>query len=47
MKSRWRAALFGALALIVVFTVTCYVFYLKRQTAGLLAARRTPEAVAL
>lgn len=46
MKRRWRAALFGALAIIVVFAVTCYVFYLKRQTAALLAARKTPEAVA-
>lgn len=45
MKRRWRAALLGALTLVVVFGVTCYVFYLKQQTAAMLAARKPSESV--
>lgn len=45
MKHRRRAALLGALTLVVVFSITCYVLYLKRQTAEMLTARKPSEAV--
>ena len=45
MKRRRLTAALGAATLVAVFAATYYIFYLKRQTAELLAARKPSEAV--
>lgn len=45
MKRKRLLIALGAMVLLGAFCATCYVFYLKQQTAALLAARVRPESL--